>query len=149
MKEGHRMKRARYLVTGCICLMLSVTPIWAMSNASAITKNQTSFKDVQQSSWYYDAVNFVSDQGIIKEVASNEFGPNDMMTRGTFILSLYHLANAPAVSHELTFSDVNKESEYAAAVEWGVENKIISGYSNTLFKPNQAITREEMVTILY
>ncbi len=139
-KEGFKVKKLKFLTVGCLSLILSVTPVWAMDHT---------FKDVQQSDWYYDAVNFINNKGIIDEVAEDEFAPNEMMTRGTFILSLYHMANNPDVDHKLVFTDVSKEAKYAEAVEWGVENKIISGYSKTLFKPDKPITREEMVTILY
>lgn len=38
---------------------------------------------------------------------------------------------------------------YAPPVAWAAWNEIVNGYSDTLFGPNNSITREQMATILY
>ena len=38
---------------------------------------------------------------------------------------------------------------YVTAVAWGVENKVISGYGDNSFRPNQNISRAQMATFMY
>lgn len=48
-----------------------------------------------------------------------------------------------------TFSDVDKDAYYAAAVAWAVEKGIISGTSETRFSPNAPCTRCQALTCLW
>lgn len=143
------MKKAKRLVIGCVCLMLSVTPILGASSSNVEGKQIATFSDIKESAWYYDAVDYVKTEGIMDGLSEKEFGPNKMMTRGAFILSLYQLASTPQTQVEMTFKDVSKEAKYATAIAWGVKNKIVSGYSTSEFRPDAPITREEIVTIFY
>ena len=70
------------------------------------------------------------------------------MTRGMFVTALHRLAGTPQVG-EAVFEDVKKEQYYTDAVSWANELGIVSGISATQFAPNQDITREQLVTILY
>ena len=103
------MKRVQYIMLGCMCLMLSATPIYAMNEVAVIAEHQGDFKDVKPSDGYYAAVNYVSEQGLMKGLSDTEFGMNQAMTRGTLILALYHLADNPEVNHQSSFQDVSKE----------------------------------------
>ena len=47
------------------------------------------------------------------------------------------------------FSDVPSSVWYAKAVTWASKKGVVSGYSNGTFGPNNKLTREQMVTILY
>ena len=47
------------------------------------------------------------------------------------------------------FADVADTAYYADAVTWAAVNDIVAGYGDELFGPNDAITREQMATILY
>ena len=50
----------------------------------------------------------------------------------------------------LDFSDASTVSTpYVAAVKWGVENKIIQGYGDDTFRPDQTISRAQMATFMY
>lgn len=48
-----------------------------------------------------------------------------------------------------SFSDVADGAWYAEAVRWAAENGVVKGYDNGCFGPNDTVTREQMVTILY
>ena len=50
---------------------------------------------------------------------------------------------------QLSFTDVPLDMYYAASVKWASENNIISGYEGGLFKPEDPISREQIVAILY
>lgn len=72
------------------------------------------------------------------------------MTRAMFMAVLYRMdINAQASSCNSGFTDVPENAYYASAVTWAAENGIASGTSATTFEPNAAVTREQIVTLLY
>lgn len=63
--------------------------------------------------------------------------------------ALWDIAGQPVVNYALPFTDVSRDSEYLEAVRWAASEKIVSGYAGGLFKPEAAITREELAAILF
>ena len=61
---------------------------------------------------------------------------------------LYRLEDA-AQTGESVFTDVVEGAWYADGVAWANENGIVSGYGNGVFAPNDDITREQLVVMLY
>jgi len=53
------------------------------------------------------------------------------------------------VTYQLPFKDVSRNSWYYETVKYSYKNKIILGYNNTTFGPNDNITRGQLVTILW
>ena len=49
----------------------------------------------------------------------------------------------------LTFQDVAEDASFLTAVQWGVSNGIITGYSDTVFRPGTSLTREQFAVMLY
>ena len=49
----------------------------------------------------------------------------------------------------MPFADVAQDAWYAGAVAWAGENGIVNGVGGGVFAPGKAITREQMVTMLY
>ena len=63
---------------------------------------------------------------------------------------LYRMENSPKISGAPKFPDVQDSSKYYyKAVKWAADNKIVSGYDNGKFGPNNNITREQLAVILY
>ncbi len=46
------------------------------------------------------------------------------------------------------FTDVGADKYYTDAVAWASDNKIVSGYGNSIFGPDNSITREQRAVIL-
>ena len=46
------------------------------------------------------------------------------------------------------FTDCADDAWYTSAILWASQNKVVNGYGK-VFKPNQAVTRQELATILY
>lgn len=103
------------------------------------------FEDVSPFDWYYEGVDFVVKKGLFGGVDKTHFGPDDTLTRGMFLQSLYQLAGQPE-TELLEFSDVKEGIWYHAAVSWATEVGMIQGNS---FRPNDNITREELLNLLY
>lgn len=106
------------------------------------------FDDVASGDWYYDAVKFVYEQGIMQGVSSTKFSPNGTVTRGMLVTMLWRMAGEPYVGGG-SFDDVASGSYYATAVAWAAKNGIVDGYNSTRFGPNDAVTREQIATMLY
>ena len=106
------------------------------------------FVDVNSGAWYYDAVSFVYNKGIMNGVTSTTFEPNSTITRGMVVTMLWRMAGEPYVSGG-SFSDVASGRHYSTAVAWAAKNGIVDGYSSTVFGVNDPVTREQFATILY
>ncbi|MBM6977343.1 S-layer homology domain-containing protein [Intestinimonas butyriciproducens] len=107
-----------------------------------------SFTDVPTSAWYYDAVRFVYEQGMMAGTGNNQFSPNVTMMRAMIVTILYRLENQPAAGSS-TFTDVPAGQWYTDAVAWASGNGIVEGYGNGTFGPNDTITREQFAAMLW
>ena len=119
---------------------------------ATFTQNQSGtlpFTDVKTGDWFYEAVQYVYDKGMMTGVSADRFAPASTTTRGMIVTILYRLENEPAVSGDLPFTDVESGAWYADAVAWAAANDIVNGTSATTFAPNSPITREQMATMLY
>lgn len=109
---------------------------------------QTTFADVPASAWYYDAVEYVYENGLMSGVSGGRFAPNDTLTRAMLVQTLYAMEGRPAAA-SAGFADVASGDWYASAVNWAAANGVVSGVSETGFGPNNALTREQLALILY
>lgn len=108
------------------------------------------FKDVKRSDWFCDAVIYSVENGFFNGTSATTFSPAASITRGMFITVVGRTAGASSTTPASTvFSDVDSKAYYAPYIAWGYSNHIIEGLSATSFGPNQAITREDLITILY
>lgn len=106
------------------------------------------FVDVSSKSWYYDAVRFVYGKGIMDGVSTYSFAPDATITRGMVVTMLWRMAGEPYAA-PAGFTDVASGRYYSTAVAWAAKNGIVEGMTSTTFAPNQAITREQLASILY
>ena len=93
------------------------------------------FYDVTARDWYYSAVKYVYEKGLMDGVDVGVFAPNDTLTRA-MVWTIIARAEGVDTTGGATW--------YAKAQEW-VTAKGISDGEN----PNAAITRQELVTMLY
>ena len=124
------------------------TTVYAKWTENAVTPTLP-FTDVKSGDWFYEAVQYVYDKGMMTGVSADRFAPASTTTRGMIVTILYRLENEPAVSGDLPFTDVESGAWYADAVAWAAANDIVNGTSATTFAPNSPITREQMAAILY
>lgn len=119
-----------------------------VSGIFSVISSGLPFVDVNSGAWYYDAVSFVYNKGIMNGVTSTTFEPNSTITRGMVVTMLWRMAGEPYVSGG-SFSDVASGRYYSTAVAWAAKNGIVDGYSSTVFGVNDPVTREQFATILY
>lgn len=107
-----------------------------------------SYVDVAPDAWYYDAVNYVSQENLMLGVGDNRFGPDGTTTRSMIVTILYRLEGSPRTGGS-QFTDVPAGQFYSDAVAWASDNGIVAGYPDGRFGPSDPITREQMAAILY
>lgn len=111
------------------------------------TLPKSAFTDVTAGAWYYDAVLYAFNNGLMVGTSDTTFGPNVPMTRAMLVAVLYRLAGSPSVSGKTPFTDVGTGTWYSDAVLWAYQNDIVAGTSDTTFAPLSNITREQIVAI--
>jgi len=108
------------------------------------------FTDVSENASYYNAVRYVYTNGLFKGMSATEFGAETTMTRAMFVTVLGRLINIDASSNaQSKFTDVSEGEWYSAYVNWAAENNLVVGYYDGRFGPNDVITREQMMVIMY
>ncbi len=109
------------------------------------------FPDVQNTQWYYEAVEFAVAHRYFTGYESGMFGPADNITRQDFVLVLARIDGADLAQYKYKsgFNDVARGSYYEAAVNWASSNGIVTGYNPSDFGVGDKITREQLVTMLY
>lgn len=106
-----------------------------------------SFGDISSSAWYHEEVDFVLKQGIMAGMDRTSFSPNTAVSRAQICQILYAQAGRPSVSGK-GFSDVADGAWYADAVRWCAANRIVAGFEDGTFRPDAAVTREQLAVIL-
>ena len=107
------------------------------------------FTDVKDSDWYREAVAYVYGNDLMRGVDGSLFGANTNTTRGMMATIIYRLEKEPETAFEKIFSDVENGKWYSEAIAWGSKNEVVLGYDNGDFGPDDSVTREQLVVMLY
>ena len=108
-----------------------------------------SFTDVHEKDWYTNAVKYVVYKKIMQGTSGNTFAPSMKLSRAMLVQILYNLENRPSAESKESFQDVHEKDWFANAVFWAQKNGIVKGITKDYFKPEQPVTREQAMTILY
>ena len=135
--------RGVVLLFSAICLVAATIP------AIAFTQQEDfPFSDVDDTQWYYEAVCYAYENELMNGTSSTSFSPDEITSRGMVVTLLHRLEGEPAAD-TLLFEDVVAGAYYEQAVAWATENRIVDGYGNGKFGPDDTITREQLAVILY
>ena len=107
------------------------------------------FTDVAKDAWYFSAVEYVFNNGLMNGTTATTFAPNVELNRAMMAAVLYNMEGQPACDKSGLFSDVADGKWYTDAVNWAASNNIVSGMPDGTYAPDQALTREQMASILY
>lgn len=113
------------------------------------TPAEAGYTDVTEANWFYEAVTYVTENGLVDGETETTFAPSADMTRADMIVALYRMAGSPEVTGENPFTDVAADADYYAAVIWGTSNGVINGTSETTFSPDDSLQRQAFATMLY
>ena len=112
------------------------------------------FNDANSEAWYNNAVTYAVGSGIMTGYAdgSGNFGITDGIQRQDFLVMLARYDGVDLTAYAgagASFDDVDPNAYYAAAVAWGADVGITTGYDDGNFGVGDKITREQLVTFLY
>ena len=127
----------------------SAVTVTATFKAETPAPSGLPFTDVKEGDWFYGAVKYAYENGLMNGTGETTFAPNGTMNRAMIVTVLYRLEKSPAVTTAAKFTDVPAGQWYSDAVAWAAANNIVNGYDETTFGPMNAVTREQMAAILF
>ena len=105
------------------------TMLYRVSYAPVVTGEST-YSDVKTGDWYYDAVVWATEAGVVNGMGDGTFAPNDNITRQEMATMLYRLAKAEKVEEDklASFPDAASVADWAKdAMNWAVASGLING----------------------
>lgn len=150
------LKRAVFI----LCLMSIISS--SVFARVVLTKGQPdNYIDIKEH-WAYDSIKYVISQGYFQGINSTEFSPDSEITRAMLVTALWRLTGDELThvvyvdgvgkvypNYVKMFWDMKDSDWYTNYISWANKNKIISGYSEREFRPNENLTREQLSVILY
>jgi hypothetical protein len=115
----------------------------------AVGYREVRFADVQLDAWYCKAVSFAAARGITNGTGDERFSPNANLTRGEFLVLLMRAYDIkPDMTPGDNFTDAG-DTWYTGYLAAAKRLGIAAGIGGNLFAPEQTITRQEMLALLY
>lgn len=107
------------------------------------------FRDVSVKDPYFAAVKYVYEHNIFEGVSQTEFAPHTTMSRAMLVTILWRMCGKPEATAPADYTDVDADNWYGPAVAWAAETGIVKGYCTASFGPEDALTKEQIITILH
>ena len=117
------------------------------ASVKLVRNNAISFNDTPD--WGKNAIDYVSSHGLFNGVSSNMFAPDMGLTRGMVVTVLYRMSGQPEVKSVVSFKDVKSSVYYAKPIAWAMQEGYVQGMGNNVFAPDNALTREQLIQMLY
>lgn len=115
----------------------------------SVTYNKINFSDVNESSYYYDAVTYLAARNILTGTGKDLFSPKSDLTRGQFmvmIMKAYGMMPDTEIKDNFTDAGDTYYTGYLAAAR---RLGLSGGIGNNMFAPDKKISRQELLTLLY
>ena len=144
-KERSQKMKSKKLLSGVLILALLVCLFAVPAGAGSV------FPDVRDDASYAWAVEMSREIGLFTGDAKGNFNPGAGITRAEFAAIVCRMmGNADSVQRPevATFRDVPVSHWAAAYIGWAVENKIVNGYGNGSYGPNDPLLFEQAVKML-
>ncbi|KAB7707089.1 hypothetical protein F9802_08745 [Bacillus aerolatus] len=123
-----------------------------ISEAKEVTVKQVasviSFSDVLKSERFYNEIYTLSNEGIITGFPDGTFRPNTTVTRAQAAIMIGRALELTIDSTETTFNDVSSSSKAAGYIAAAYKSKIITGFPDGTFRPDETVTRGQMAIFL-
>lgn len=100
------------------------------------------------SNWAKDYISYVAVRGKVSGIGDNQFAPDRNVTRAEFLKMIFGALDIEVKDAKATVSDVKDTDWFAPYVAFATESGIVKGYEDGTFKPNNQITRQEMMVML-
>ncbi len=113
-----------------------------------VTPNYPKFSDVSEEHWAYADIYYLRERNIINGVDQEHFDPDGNITREQFAKILCTALNMETADKETGFEDVDENAWYAPFIAAAFDKGIITGMSSDNFGVGQAITRQDLCTMI-
>lgn len=107
------------------------------------------YVDVEEADWFYEDIMKATEYGILNGMDYGIFAPEGQTTRAQAAKVLFAISGSVRYPFEKIFSDVYSYDWFYPAVMWANKESIVLGYEDGTFRPENNITRQEFVTLLY
>ena len=124
-------------------------PVNPGGGGGAPTEPALPFTDVTEGDWFYDAVAYVYENGIMAGTSETIFSPSMKLNRAQAAQLFYNLEGKPAVAGDSAFTDVASSHWAVDAITWAAENDVVAGIGGNLYDPDSNVTREQFAQMLY
>ncbi|MBD2867791.1 S-layer homology domain-containing protein [Paenibacillus arenilitoris] len=115
----------------------------------AVAYKQLAFGDVGISAWYHKAVNYLSSRELVNGMGDGRFAPNANVTRADFLMMTMNALGIEAEAGESdTFLDAG-DKYYSPYLATAKRLGIVNGLEGNRFAPEQSISRQDMMVMLY
>ncbi|MBR7032346.1 MAG: S-layer homology domain-containing protein [Clostridia bacterium] len=130
--------------------MIALASAAAPAPAARAEEGDSPFGDVDPGDWYYDAVTYVYEHGIMIGLTPGTFSVSSATTRAQLVTILSRLDNADVggMGSGNGFTDVKSGDWYADAVGWASSLGIVRGYTDGTFRPGSPVLRQELCAML-
>ncbi len=146
------MKRCRPQLSGLLCAVFLFTITAGFFPALAADSDDITFpgfQDVDYSAWYGSAVLFCWYEGLMNGISETEFDPEGSLSRAMLAAVLYRIEGSPDVTGESPFLDVPEGCWFTSEIIWASQTGLMIGYGNEIFGPDDPVTRDQLVTVLW
>lgn len=131
-----------------------VTVLYRAAGEPTVAGITNKFTDNKQGQYYYNAVLWASNMGIVNGSTATTFEPNGNITREQIAAILYRYAGSPTVTGSLSgYPDQAQVSSFAvSAMQWAVSSGIITGVndgSKTTLSAKGNATRAQVAVMLH
>lgn len=129
-----------------------ITTLYRLQGSTDVWEN--SFPDVEDHTWYTQAVGWGTSNGIVRGYPDGTFKPHQPVTREELVTLLYRFAayvgkDSQAQADLGAFTDRASVARFAQkAMSWAVAERIIMGRTSTTLAPKGITTRAELATML-
>ncbi|MBQ4427555.1 MAG: S-layer homology domain-containing protein [Oscillospiraceae bacterium] len=139
----------KVFLKACHSIAMAVLIISVLLSLSCNVFGDNDYTDIDENEWYSDYIRVIVEREIMDGESATIFSPNTPAKRSVIVEALYRIENKPAVVNKSLFDDVNYSDNFYQAVQWASDNAIVNGYGDGKFGPNDEVTREQFVTIVY
>ncbi len=114
---------------------------------ATIVVPETRFEDVSETHWANEAIHNIAALKLVNGTGENKYSPVAPMTRGSLATVLHRLSQGKT-DYEVTFQDVAQGKYYTEGVAWAAKVKVVTGYTEEIFAPDDIITREQLAVMM-
>ena len=125
--------------------------LYRLAGSPSVEGQTEPFTDVEAGQWFYEAVVWAYNKGIVNGVTADTFAPGMSITRAQMVTMMYRYAGSPDVDASVLegYTDADTLGFSADAFAWAIANGVVTGLTGTTLAPTATANRAQIATILY